>query len=37
MNKRRIGIEHVFGSLKAFKVLAARYRNRVKRLGLRFN
>ncbi|AMW79184.1 transposase [Acinetobacter sp. TGL-Y2] len=37
INKRRIGIEHVFGSLKTFKVLAERYRNRGKRLGLRFN
>ncbi|MCK8641681.1 hypothetical protein M1L59_13405, partial [Acinetobacter schindleri] len=34
---RRIGIEHVFGSLKTFKILAERYRNRGKRLGLRFN
>ena len=37
INKRRIGIEHVFGSLKTFKILAERYRNRGKRLGLRFN
>jgi len=37
INKRRIGIEHVFGSLKTFKILAERYRNRRKRLGLRFN
>ena len=37
INKRRIGIEHVFGSLKTFKILAERYRNRAKRLGLRFN
>ncbi|WP_180171671.1 transposase family protein [Acinetobacter sp. YH12023] len=37
INKRRIGIEHVFGSLKTFKILADRYRNRGKRLGLRFN
>ncbi len=36
-NKRRIGIEHVFGRLKTFKILAVRYRNRGKRLGLRFN
>ncbi len=28
INKRRIGIEHVFGSLKTFKILAERYRNR---------
>ncbi|NNG77115.1 IS5/IS1182 family transposase, partial [Acinetobacter sp. ANC 4277] len=31
------GIEHVFGRLKTFKILAERYRNRAKRLGLRFN
>ena len=37
INKRRIGIEHVFGSLKTFKIFAERYRNRGKRLGLRFN
>ena len=37
INKRRIGIEHVFGRLKTFKILADRYRNRGKRLGLRFN
>ncbi|TCB50820.1 transposase, partial [Acinetobacter terrestris] len=37
INKRRIAIEHVFGSLKTFKILAERYRNRAKRLGLRFN
>ncbi|WP_174428842.1 transposase family protein [Acinetobacter brisouii] len=37
INKRRIGIEHVFGKLKTFKILAGRYRSRDKRLGLRFN
>ena len=37
INKIRIGIEHVFGTLKTFKILAERYRNRGKRLGLRFN
>ena len=37
INKRRTGIEHVFRSLKTFKILAERYRNRGKRLGLRFN
>jgi hypothetical protein len=37
INKRRIGIEHVFGRLKTFKILAERYRNRGKRLGLRFS
>ena len=37
INKRRIGIEHVFGVLKTFKILSERYRNRGKRLGLRFN
>ncbi|MCU7224215.1 transposase [Acinetobacter bohemicus] len=37
INKRRIAIEHVFGRLKTFKILAEQYRNRGKRLGLRFN
>jgi hypothetical protein len=37
INKRRIGIVHLFGTLKTFKILAERYRNRGKRLGLRFN
>ncbi|KAB0651024.1 hypothetical protein F7P73_14895 [Acinetobacter bohemicus] len=37
MNKRRIGIEHVFGVLKTFRILSEHYRNRGKRLGLRFN
>lgn len=37
INKRRIGVEHVFGVLKTFKILSERYRNRGKRLGLRFN
>jgi len=37
INKRRIGIEHVFGTLKNFNIFAERYRNRGKRLSLRFN
>jgi hypothetical protein len=37
INKRRIGIEHVFGRLKTFKILGERYQNRCKWLGLRFN
>lgn len=37
ISKRRIGIEHIFGALKTFKILSERYRNRGKRLGLRFN
>ncbi|MBF7691679.1 hypothetical protein I2F30_13225 [Acinetobacter sp. SCC474] len=37
INKRRIGIEHVFCKLKTFKILSGCYRNRGKRLGLRFN
>ncbi|OTG60574.1 hypothetical protein B9T29_11480 [Acinetobacter sp. ANC 3903] len=37
INKRRIGIEHVFGRLKTFKILTGHYRNRGKRLGLRFS
>ena len=37
INKRRIGVEHVFGSLKTFKILAEHYPNIGKRLGLRYN
>ena len=37
INRRRIGIEHVFGKLKMFRILSERYRNRGNRLGLRFN
>ena len=37
IHKIRIGIEHVFGILKTFKILAECYRNRGKRFGLRFN
>ncbi|WP_413540713.1 transposase [Acinetobacter sp. COS3] len=37
IGKRRIRIEHVNGKLKTFKILAERYRNRRKRMGLRLN
>ena len=37
INTRRIGIEHVFGALKRFKILSNCYRNRGQRIGLRFN
>ncbi len=37
INKRRIGVEHVFGALKRFKILSYFYRNRRYRLGLGFN
>ncbi|OTG81870.1 hypothetical protein B9T31_15250 [Acinetobacter sp. ANC 4558] len=37
LKNRRVGIKHVFGSLKIFKILAERYLNRGKRLGLRLN
>ena len=36
-SRRRILVENVIGSLKRFKILADRYRNRRKRFGLRFN
>ena len=35
--KERIGIEHVNGRLKVFRLLAGRYRNRRRRFGLRCN
>ena len=37
IGKRRIRIEHVKGKLKTFRILAERYRNRRKRMGLRLN
>lgn len=37
IGKRRILIEHVNGKLKTFRILAERYRNRRKRMGLRLN
>jgi len=37
VNRRRIVIEHVFAALKTFKILGTRYRNRRRRLVLRFN
>ena len=33
----RVVVEHVIGSIKKFKILNSRYRNRRKRFGLRFN
>jgi len=33
----RMKIEHVIGRIKRFKIVAERYRNRLKRLLLRFN
>ncbi len=35
--RERIGIEHVNGRLKVFRILAGRYRNRRRRFGLRCN
>ncbi|MFW1798912.1 transposase family protein [Acinetobacter nematophilus] len=37
INKRRIVIKHVFFTLKIFNILTESYKNRRKRLGLRFN
>jgi hypothetical protein len=34
---RRVVVEHVIRSLKIFRILAERYRNRRKRFSLRFN
>ena len=33
----RIVAEHILGTLKVFRILAERYRNRRRRFGLRFN
>jgi hypothetical protein len=35
-SSQRIVVEHVIGSLKRFRIIADRYRNRRKRFGLRF-
>ena len=37
LGRVRIVIEHILRSLKIFRILAERYRNRRKRFGLRFN
>ena len=37
LSRQRIGCEHVIRSLKVFRILSERYRNRRKRFGLRFN
>jgi hypothetical protein len=37
LSQGRIGIEHVIGRLKVFRILLERYRNRRRRFGLRFN
>lgn len=37
LSKERVLNENVIGSLKRFKILSDRYRNRRKRFGLRFN
>lgn len=35
--RKRVKVENVIRKLKIFRILAERYRNRRKRLGLRFN
>jgi hypothetical protein len=35
--RRRVVVEHVIRSLKIFRILAERYRNRRKRFAIRFN
>ena len=37
LSKYRIRVEHVIRSLKIFRILAGRYRNRRRRYGLRLN
>lgn len=37
LSRRRIVVENVIRSLKIFRILSERYRNRRKRFGLRFN
>ena len=35
-SSQRIDVEHVIGSLKKFRIISDRYRNRRRRFGLRF-
>jgi len=37
ISSKRMKIEHVIGRIKRFKIVAEKYRNRLKRLLLRFN
>lgn len=37
LSRRRVIVENVIRSLKIFRILSERYRNRRKRFGLRFN
>ena len=37
LSAKRIVAEHIIRSLKIFRILSERYRNRRKRFGLRFN
>lgn len=37
ISRERVVNEHVIGTLKRFKIIADKYRNRRKRFGLRFN
>lgn len=37
ISSKRIVVENVIGSVKRFRILSERYRNRRKRFGLRFN
>jgi hypothetical protein len=37
LSRRRVRVENVIRRLKIFRILGERYRNRRKRLGLRFN
>ena len=37
LSSERVVNEHVIGTVKRFKIISDRYRNRRKRFGLRFN
>lgn len=37
LSSQRVQNEHVIGTVKRFKIVADKYRNRRKRFGLRFN
>lgn len=37
LSSQRVANEHIIGTIKRFKIISDRYRNRRKRFGLRFN
>ena len=37
LSRVRVVVEHIFGDIKTFKIMADRYRNKCRRYGIKFN